>query len=662
MKQPKVKFLTVIWGERYIERFCSLSLPSFLAPGNLPSLAEGTDLEVVIMTRSADVSYFSRNAAFIKLSGVCPVRFVHIDDLVTTAVYGVTLTLAYARPIIACGEDMLHTHFVFMNADFVLADGALRSLSLHIHAGRSVVLGPSYRAIAEEVEPHLEAMVDHRSSTLVLPPRQMVGMALPHPHRTTVAKMMNQSVFSSTHPNQFFWQVDKNTVLGRYFLIFMLCLKPERVMHQVNCFCDYSFIPELCPSGDEVAMGDSDEFFMLELQNRAQETFMLRQGQLPYRKIAQSLQEWTTAEHRRAASHDIVFHSDDLPPRLCEARLAAEEAVAAIHSRLGQPRSHVDHHYWVMGVEAWKEHRQRQGLSFFVPELAPYTLGLMEHYLLARYRLRLSLRRWVRSTVRAVVSNSTMRRWGRWLRRAERFVVDGPDNASTSSPHWQTTQLLNELGQELRASSKATLVISHVDGHGVLGPLPPDSRTFRETSIAETRIDDERFAHVVYMSPTLNASTQADELARLLNYVAAGGTLHVVFHLSPQHGDHVYAAGALFSLGELAGNHLQVLSIKTVGGRALAMADGLARFVRRCTLRFSHRRRTAASILLLPIALVSSRMTQIANMLIFSGFGPRLTDHSFCAVASVTLSGVWSRRNYIPKINRDEARAGICQN
>jgi hypothetical protein len=249
--RPKAKFLTAVWGKTYIARFASLSLPSFLAPGNLPALAQATDLEVVIMTRHDDIEYFENHATFRKLLAICPVRFVEIDDLITTKVYGVTLTLAYARPVIACGPDMLDTHFVFMNADFVLADGSLRALCKHILANRSIVLGPSFRATAEAVEPLLESAIDSSSGALSIPPRQLAALSLPHPHPTTIAKTLNQDFCHSRQPNQFFWQVDEQTILGRYYLIFMLCLKPERIITTINGFCDYSFVPEMCPHSRE---------------------------------------------------------------------------------------------------------------------------------------------------------------------------------------------------------------------------------------------------------------------------------------------------------------------------------------------------------------------------------------------------------------------------
>jgi hypothetical protein len=307
--KPKTKFLTVIWGETYIERFCTLSLPSFLAPGNLPALAQETDLEVVIMTRRDDFEYFERNISYKRLCKVCAVRFVEIDDLIATSIYGVTLTLAYIRPIIACGEEMLHTHFVFMNADFVLADGSLRALCRHIHDGRSIVLAPSFRSTAEEVEPKLESEVDLANGVLTVAPRRLVELSLAHPHRTTIAKVHNQHAFHSSHPNQFFWQVDEHTFLGRYFLIFMLCLKPERVIKTINCYCDYSFIPEMCPSGDEVAMNDSDAFFMLELQNREQSSGVDNCRTPPCRQSRHciSFQGYTARDRRRESKSKAVY-------------------------------------------------------------------------------------------------------------------------------------------------------------------------------------------------------------------------------------------------------------------------------------------------------------------------------------------------------------------
>lgn len=541
--KPKVKFLTVVWGEAYIERFCDLSLPSFLSPGNLPALAESTNLEVVIMTRKGDRNAFEKRRTFAMLKAICDVRFVDIDDLITTAVYGVTLTLAYARPIIACGEEMLDTHFVFMNADFVLADGSLRSLARHVHEGRAIILGPSYRAIAEEVEPVLERMIDRDTGVLDVPPRKLVELSLPFPHRTTTAKLFNQDVFCSTHPNQLFWRVDENTLLGRYFLIFMLCLKPERVMTAVNCFCDYSFIPELCPSGDEVAMGDSDDFFMLELQGRMQETFMLKQGFMNERRIGASLQEWTTAAHRRAADFDIVFHSRDIPPEILQAKAIAQRTIDEIRSHLGRPKSHVNHRYWVLGVEAWKEYRRKQRLPCDVPELAPYSLGLVSRFFVVRHNL---------------------------VRRLGRLLAIGWETESVFNPRWAALRMFQStLGASgPSAGGRMTLVVGDSRKHPrfLFSPVFDGLVASEWDLFVRHYRSDRQFGRIVLLPDTVREDEFGRLMMRCLQLLSPLGSIDIL--IGPGDGAQLFqtARTMSFSLAELAGSRLRRLSVKSTGG------------------------------------------------------------------------------------------------
>jgi hypothetical protein len=594
--KPKVKFLTVVWGEAYIRRFCALSLPSFVSPGNLPALARDTSLEVVIMTRRNDRKRFEGRRVFERLKAICDVRFVDIDDLITTAVYGVTLTLAYARPIIACGEEMLDTHFVFMNADFVIADGSLRALAKHIHDGRAIVLGPSYRAIADEVEPVLERMIDRETGILEVAPRKMVELSLPFPHRTTTAKLFNQDVFCSTHPNQLFWRVDEHTLLGRYFLVFMLCLKPERVMSAVNCYCDYSFIPELCPSGDEIAMADSDDFFMLELQGRAQETFMLRPGQMTEKAIAASLQEWSTAAHRRAADFDIVFHSRDIPPGIVQVKAVAQRTIDGIRSRLGRPKSHVNHRYWVLGVEAWKRYRKGLGRSQAVPELAPYSLGLVPRLLLVRHKL---------------------------VRTLGKLLAIGSEMESRLNPRWAALRMFRSaLGARGSIPDEhSTLVAGNVRG---LRPLLPPS--FDGLLISEWDLfvrhsrGDRQFARIVLHADSFQEGEFGSLMTRCLELLSPSGSID--FLIGPGESPWLFhtARALSFSLAELAGSRLRNLSVTSTGSLGTDLSSRLYSAAERA---FSRARRLGvipATAIALPISLAAKLTALVANAI---GAGPR---------------------------------------
>ena len=350
----KVKFLTVIWGARYIEEFSRVSLPSYLAPGNLPFVARETNLEIVIMTSKDSLKTFAEMQIFERLKAVCPVRFIFIDDLITTGVYGVTLTLAYARGIRDSGAEQTNTHFIFMNSDFVLADGSLATVVRRLKEGQRCIMAPSLRASSETALPVLYNAVDQSIGTLTRAPRELVKLAFDNLHPTVIAKTVTQDFISCITHNQIYWQVDENTLLGRYHLIFMLAIKPEVPLAPVNSYCDYGFVPEMIPSGQFSVLSDLDEFFMLELQSREQEGFMLRSGTLSPGEIAEELLMWVTGEHRKFAEHDIVFHSDDLPPALQGVRSKAAAFVAELHGLMGHEHlTHVRHAYWTSGVQAW---------------------------------------------------------------------------------------------------------------------------------------------------------------------------------------------------------------------------------------------------------------------------------------------------------------------
>ena len=349
----KVKFLTVIWGARYIEEFARVSLPSYLAEGNLPFLARETDLEILIMTSKDSRPTFDGEPIIDRLKAICRVRFILIDDLIASGNYGVILTLAYARGILDSGAEQINTNFIFMNSDFVLADGSLKTVVRQLKGGQRCIMAPSLRAVAETAFPALLDAVDPTSGILTMAPREMVKLAFDNLHPTVIGKTVTQEFITCDTHNQIYWQVDESTLLGRYHLIFMLAIKPEVAMDTVNSYCDYGFVPELVPSGQFEILDNSDEFFMLELQAERQEQEFLRCGTAMPREIANELSIWTTREHRRFAKTDVVFHAGELPSRLAQVRHEVAAFMAELGDQMSPPVTHADHFYWVSGVRAW---------------------------------------------------------------------------------------------------------------------------------------------------------------------------------------------------------------------------------------------------------------------------------------------------------------------
>jgi len=120
-----------------------------------------------------------------------------------------------------------------------------------------------------------------------------------------------------------------------------------------------------------VPLTDSDEFFMLELGPDDQEDNLMRAGPAELNVIAGRLRQWTTKEHRQSAAFDFVFHSEPLPQSLGRVSKDASSFIERLHALMGsRPISHVDHHYWVHGLQHWLRAKATGPAVQFPPELA----------------------------------------------------------------------------------------------------------------------------------------------------------------------------------------------------------------------------------------------------------------------------------------------------
>lgn len=448
-ERTKVKLITVVWGARYVHDFARISLPSYLAPGNLPGLAEEVDLEILIMTTGASRQIFEAEPAFGVLQDICAVRFIDIDDLVTTGAYGVTLTLAYARGIQSCGASQVGTWFLMMNSDFVLADGGLKTLAARLRSDARCIMAPSLRVCSEPVIPQLLDVIDPKRHTLTMRPREMVALAFANLHPTVIGKAVTQDVLTCTNHNQIYWQAGAHTLLARYHLIFMLAIRPEVELPPVNSYCDYGFVPELVPSGRFSILEDSDDFFMLELQPTGQEKEQLRWLPHDPAQIGDALSQWTTQEHRRFADVDVVFHSADLPADLLEQRAGLAAYVQRVRRHMTHKAvDHVDHFYWTSGVQIWFDYREQEANpakeALIPPELAQHSAALISG------------------------SESNQRDLGRVLSRPYRVLLNTarhwrgqPPEVAVWHDLWADGKLVLDWAAQLDAHGMARLLLLH---------------------------------------------------------------------------------------------------------------------------------------------------------------------------------------------------------
>jgi hypothetical protein len=172
-------------------------------------------------------------------------------------------------------------------------------------------------------------------------------------HPATIANTVNNPVCHNKHTNRLFWRVDNNTLIGRFYLMHMICIRPELTDFAIGASCDYSFVPEMCPSGNVVTIGDSDEYLAIEVQPRDHEARFITWGPVRPSDVAISLSEWTTARHRLNVHDTIVYHSDELPASLPCVMDEATRFISKVAKELSpRPQPHRDHPYWRGAIAA----------------------------------------------------------------------------------------------------------------------------------------------------------------------------------------------------------------------------------------------------------------------------------------------------------------------
>jgi hypothetical protein len=358
-----VHVLLPVWGYRYVAQFLDFSLPTLLAPGNLPAVAGMLPTTFVFLTSSDDADRLAAHPAFAAVSAICATKIEVIDNLITGDNYSTTITLAFERGVRATGADMLDTCFIFLVSDYLMADGSLRHALARVLAGASGVQAGNFQIVLEDAAPLFHRRFAPSGGAITIGARDLMGFALTHLHPMTVANTVNFPLSHASHSNRLFWRVDADTLIGRFYLLHMICIRPEIADFVVGASSDYSFIPEMCPSGSVEVLTDSDEYLVVEMQPGGHERALLRMGPTDPVQLALTLSEWTTARHRENVRSTLVFHAKNVPGALTAVVAEADRFVTSIAGRLSHtPQPHRGHPYWLGAIAAhrWALKRLQQ--------------------------------------------------------------------------------------------------------------------------------------------------------------------------------------------------------------------------------------------------------------------------------------------------------------
>jgi len=356
------RFITYAWGRKYVDDFLDYCLPALLAPGNIPALAEEFPTEFVFLTQEELFAHVRASPAWRRLEAVCETRLISIDDLIFNPdCYGMTLSYALYRGFEDLGPSMTERWQLFLNADFIPADGSLRGLARRMRAGAGrLIHAPSYCVNQEDVVPLLAAAREAGDGVIAIPPRKMADIIIRNRHNTIRGKTVNQPIFNVKYIDQLYRLVDENTVIGLQMPVALVAMMPERRIDEVRTYWDYGIVEDFCPTATPCVMGDSDEFLMLELRKSSTAEDQLRLGFPSAEEIADTLKGFMTDNPRGFGRFPLTLHSRDIPPETEEERAKLRSFYDEIMGFLPEalPR-HENHPIWAYHYDRFHTNRRK---------------------------------------------------------------------------------------------------------------------------------------------------------------------------------------------------------------------------------------------------------------------------------------------------------------
>jgi hypothetical protein len=353
MDRQPVRIVVYAWGRPYVDRLLNYAVASLVAPGNLPALAESYDCTVAVVTEEKLFDYVNSHPVIRRVKSLCAVRLISLDDVIGEPwQYGISVAYALFRGFCDLGAAMTDTYVLFLNADFVLAEGCYERLIPYMTRGDSVLLSPSYCVVEEEVEPLLARARDAGEGMLAIPPRALARMIIDHRHNTIRAKTISQQTVHFEYMDQAYWQVDEDTIIGHQMPVCMVAMRPERVLSDINTFWDWGIVYEFCPSRKLTVLGDSDEFLMLELRTAATHSELVRPGPTTPRAAAARMHGYITQYQLDNARLPLTLHAQAVPETSNEARAGLraffDELLRQLPARVPDHRNHTQwiYHRW----------------------------------------------------------------------------------------------------------------------------------------------------------------------------------------------------------------------------------------------------------------------------------------------------------------------------
>jgi hypothetical protein len=327
-------FIVPLWGMKFVDMFVNYSLPSQLAPGNLPSLPLGR-CSYHIYTSPDDAKSIWNSGSVRKLRRLMDVSLVTFRDEDVLRDAGLSdyryvknlqkMTWCYQRAMNACrGVD---TAFVFVTPDSVWASGAFRYMDQCQRAGVRALMALGLITHRQKLQHELAPFSLSKDGTVIdVAPRQLVSLALDSLHPLAISRVMKNG--GTRFLSACYWVKPGRGLVARCFYLHPIMVRPRVHFSRIPTTVDYRYVAQAVPNASEVhVVTDSDNLFYVDMADLHHVAACLSLENYTRTEILDWMCDWADVCHREYFGHSIILHENDVNDEF-EDELAEAEGFA----------------------------------------------------------------------------------------------------------------------------------------------------------------------------------------------------------------------------------------------------------------------------------------------------------------------------------------------
>jgi hypothetical protein len=243
---------SVVWGQRFVDKFMDYCLPSLLAPGNIPSLARKRKVVHSIVTTEADRDRIVAHPAFARLRELAevvftcfPQEFLERREQSGYNFYHFYGLLDHQSVFMA---SALQADLYLLPIDCVYSRDCLRNFSSYLERDADCCSVGSIEAIESELRAWLDVDTRRRANVLDLPSRELVQAASEHPDRYFRSLTMRpDNTEFCAHPRELVWPLADGLAIHSIFMhpLAVSARLLSRPFHAQHENVDFALLPRL---------------------------------------------------------------------------------------------------------------------------------------------------------------------------------------------------------------------------------------------------------------------------------------------------------------------------------------------------------------------------------------------------------------------------------